>query len=182
VAIEKSPAFQFYPKDWLTSETVRRMSMEQRGVYITLLCHQWLEGSLPADMGTLARVSQVSPKLLRGSFREALGKTFLLSGDGRLRNPRLELERVKQLKFRALCAEAGRRGGRPKKGTPFPGESSSSSTPVVPPYSPPKGGRSRTRAHNIPGGSGCAHTPRCRTSKACIERTLAEARRKRAAS
>jgi hypothetical protein len=34
----KSPAFQFYPKDFLTDENVRVMSLQERGAYITLLC------------------------------------------------------------------------------------------------------------------------------------------------
>ena len=33
----KSPAFQFYARDFLADMKVQLMSMEQRGMYITLL-------------------------------------------------------------------------------------------------------------------------------------------------
>ena len=31
----KSPAFQFYPKDWLADPDVACMTMAERGIYIT---------------------------------------------------------------------------------------------------------------------------------------------------
>jgi len=48
----KPPAFQFYVKDWLSSESVVVMTAEQRGWYIQLLCHAWNGepiATLPAD-------------------------------------------------------------------------------------------------------------------------------------
>ena len=35
----KAPAFQLYAQDFLTG--VMDLTMEERGVYITLLCKQW---------------------------------------------------------------------------------------------------------------------------------------------
>jgi hypothetical protein len=39
---EKSPAFQFYPKDWLTDDKVMGMTDAEKGVFIDLLAIQWL--------------------------------------------------------------------------------------------------------------------------------------------
>ena len=47
--MDKSPAFQFYPKDWLTDPDVVCMNFAQKGAYITLLCYCWLEGQLPKN-------------------------------------------------------------------------------------------------------------------------------------
>ena len=41
------PAFQFYPRDWLSSSGTRTMSYAERGMYCELLSHQWLDGSIP---------------------------------------------------------------------------------------------------------------------------------------
>ena len=43
----KSPAFQLYAGDFLSDINVKIMTMSQRGMYITLLLHEWIEGSLP---------------------------------------------------------------------------------------------------------------------------------------
>jgi len=73
---------------------------------------------------------------------------------------------------------------RPAQGQPTSGRAvTGDPVPVQPPYPPsPKGGSRRRRRKDIPGGGGCAHAPQCSSTKACIERTLTEARRKRAAS
>ena len=45
--INKSAAFQFYPKDWLSDADVVCMTFAQKGAYITLLCYCRMEGQLP---------------------------------------------------------------------------------------------------------------------------------------
>jgi len=193
MSVEKPPAFQFYPKDFLTAESVRLMSLKERGVYITLLCHNWLEQSLPNHVPTLAKLVDLRTKVFATMWNSVLARCFFTGSDGRLRNPRLEREREKQAEFRAIKAAAGRLGGRPKKAQGFFSESKPKAkksppvfdlqTPVRTPQPPLKGGRSRRRRRqDIPGGGSCSHSPRCHTTKACIERTLADARRKRAAS
>ena len=37
----KSPAFQFYPNDWLSSPRITMMSPAEEGAYIRLLCYDW---------------------------------------------------------------------------------------------------------------------------------------------
>lgn len=110
----KSPAFQFYPKDFLTSEHVELMSLAERGVYITLICKCWIEGSLPSDVTALARLCGTPI----GAFRRlwpAVEPCFRLAVNGRLTHARLEHERKKQREFRRKQAENGRLGGRPRK-------------------------------------------------------------------
>jgi uncharacterized protein YdaU (DUF1376 family) len=49
--------FPFYPDDWISSPKVMLMTMERRGIYITLLAHAWNfpGGALPEDMSILQR-------------------------------------------------------------------------------------------------------------------------------
>lgn len=110
----RAPAFQFYPKDFLADERVRLMSMPERGVYITLICLCWSEGTLPADTQTLSRIAGMPV----ASFRKlwpAVEVCFRPSprDASRLIHPRLERERQKQRAYRRRQADNGRKGGRP---------------------------------------------------------------------
>ena len=115
MAAESVPAFQFYPKDFLTDERVRLMSHTERGIYITLLCMCWLEGSLPSDVHNLAKLVEVPIGRFQKLWDGHLSKCFRLTAEGRLSQKRLDKERAKQAEFRARQAENGRLGGRPKK-------------------------------------------------------------------
>ena len=55
---EKSPAFQFYPKDFLADSNVARMSNTEVGIYTRLLCYCWLEGALPLETEALAHMAR----------------------------------------------------------------------------------------------------------------------------
>lgn len=114
-----SPAFQFYPKEFLSSSKVIAMSMTERGVYITLLSLQWLDGSLPIDLGALSRLVGVPQKQFLRMWPHNLERCFVVKG-GRYVNPRLERVRIEQVEYRKRQAEHGAKGGRPpKKGEPF---------------------------------------------------------------
>lgn len=84
--------FAFYPNDWTTDERVALMSMEERGVYITLLVYSWNNGGLPAKPERIARLLQMDLQrfadLWGGPLRECWTKV-----DDRLVNPRQERER-----------------------------------------------------------------------------------------
>lgn len=101
----KSPAFQFYANEFLADEHVALMSMQERGVYITLICKCWNEGTLPADVGRLAKLCGIP----FGAFRKlwpAVSPCFRPASDDRLLHPRLEKERKKQRDFRRRQADA----------------------------------------------------------------------------
>lgn len=97
---EASPAFQFYPKDFLTSGHVISMSMIERGIYITLLSYCWLEGSLSADSGQLARLVSMPVKQFDKVWQHGTVRACFADEGGRLVNPRLEEERKKQHDYR----------------------------------------------------------------------------------
>lgn len=103
----KSPAFQFYPNDFLSDRNVVVMSMQERGVYITLICYAW-QSPLPSDVAQLARICSMP----LASFRKiwpALSVCFR-ERDGALVHPRLERERAKQADYRTEKSNAGKRG------------------------------------------------------------------------
>ena len=103
----KAPAFQFYASDFLSDINVSMMSMSQRGIYVTLLAYEWIEGSLPSDLDRL--------KLLCGNPVDFDSDWLVVSAcfyeeDGRIYNKRLEKERQNMLSYRERMSKNGRRG------------------------------------------------------------------------
>ncbi len=138
MARESAPAFQFYPKDFLTDSHVFSMTLPERGAYITLLCLCWMEQSLPVETDALARLCRVSAMTFARLW-PALEPCFTVV-DGRLVQPRMERERRKQETWRAMKVEAGQKGGKAKAAAKqkasrplaeaSPPSSSSSSSPI----------------------------------------------------
>jgi uncharacterized protein YdaU (DUF1376 family) len=130
MAYEKAPAFQFYPKDWLSDARVRDLTRAERGDYIELLSYCWIEGSLPADPKVLAR------RLGRDTNRsvaslQRLTQMFAQVGD-RLYHKRLEKERGKQNFFSELQRKRGKASARKR----FSRTGSSGLNPVEPKTNP----------------------------------------------
>jgi uncharacterized protein YdaU (DUF1376 family) len=113
----RSPAFQFYPKDFLHDSNVVLMNLAERGAYITLLCYCWSEGSIYDEPTKLAKFCGVSPSVMRRMWT-AIAPCFRPADEpGRLIHPRLEREREKQAEFKRRQSDNGRKGGRPAKPT-----------------------------------------------------------------
>lgn len=108
-----SPAFQFYPNDFLGSPAVQAMTAEQIGIYLILLCLDWNSDGFVLDEKKLGRSCKVGEKKFRKAWSD-IGGCFALGDDGRYRNARLQHERAKQLAYSERMAENGRKGGRPK--------------------------------------------------------------------
>jgi hypothetical protein len=106
----KSPAFQFYPKDFLTDLGVVMMSYETRGVYITLLCHDWLEDGIPTETFD-AMVKDLDGSAIRqlmAKFSSHPTKEDFVS------NSRLQKERSAQQERSSERAESGKKGALSK--------------------------------------------------------------------
>lgn len=70
------------------------MTPEQRGAYVHLLCHNWIEESLPADLELLARLADV-PYRRFVKLWPAIEPCFRVQRNGRLCNNRMRHEIVK---------------------------------------------------------------------------------------
>lgn len=131
--MNKSPAFQFYPSDWLGSQRVSLMTLEEEGAYIRLLAYCWQHGSVPADPEAVARLigkgatTTLASRVLT-MFQPPLQPPLVapLSGGTILIHERLEDERSKQLKWKEKSSEGGRKSAELRK-----------SRVVEPPLAPP---------------------------------------------
>ena len=111
----KSPAFSFYVRDWLCSDTVRSLHRNGgRGVsaYVYLLCESWLQvptATLPDDRDLLAELARVD----RAEFDKLwpiMEHQFISDGNGRLFHERLMEGYLSQRSH----AERGSKGGKAK--------------------------------------------------------------------
>jgi len=99
--MEKAPAFQFYPKDWLDYK-VMRMSYEAQGVYIRMLCHIWKDTptqySIKNNSLDLSQILGIKEKKFLKIFQEIQreGDPIFQEMDGMLISKRLRKEKEKQ--------------------------------------------------------------------------------------
>lgn len=97
---KKAPAFQFYPRDFLTDEKVVLMSNTEIGIYMRLLSYCWLENTLPMETAALARFAKMPIKQFTKLWENSVVRTcFHVEDDGRLHHKRLDIERAKQGRF-----------------------------------------------------------------------------------
>jgi uncharacterized protein YdaU (DUF1376 family) len=110
--MSKSPAFQFYPKDWLASLRTLMMTPAQEGAYIRLLCYCWDSGdcSIPDNDDQLAVMSRLGEGWFKGGS-EVLRACFIPHPDkpGFLTNDRLYAEAQKQHLWSRKSSEGGKR-------------------------------------------------------------------------
>jgi uncharacterized protein YdaU (DUF1376 family) len=88
-----SPAFQFYPHDFVGGR-VATYSLEEIGAYSLLLAFDWSLSGLPVEVEKLAKLCRVSLRKFRPIWA-VIGEQFP-EENGRRYNPRLKLERAKQ--------------------------------------------------------------------------------------
>jgi uncharacterized protein YdaU (DUF1376 family) len=105
---EKSPAFQFYPQDYLADPNVAEMTLEEQGAYIRLICYAWIAGSIPADPERCARlVGNGCSIAVATNVQRAFNEPS--TDPQRLLHKRVEKERQKQAIRREQTSLAGRK-------------------------------------------------------------------------
>tara|TARA_R110000751_G_scaffold99781_1_gene193339 strand:- start:67 stop:777 length:711 start_codon:yes stop_codon:yes gene_type:complete len=105
----KAPAFQLYAQDFLTG--VMDLTMEERGIYITLLCKQW---SINNEKG----IPKKRLRLFLGydweTLPEMVKEKFIDNGDY-FYNQRLNNTLIERIAFIKKQTFNGYKGGRPPK-------------------------------------------------------------------
>src|SRR5581483_8150888 len=105
--------YPWYVQDFRASRKVQRMSYISRGLYRELLDEQFLEGSLPTDLQSLAEICGCPLKVMEKAWPE-IQACFQESG-GKLLNAKLELIRTERDQLRVKRAQSGRLGGIAKQ-------------------------------------------------------------------
>lgn len=113
--INKSPAFQFYPGDWLASTKISLMTPAEEGAYLRLLCHAWSDPqcSLLDDDEILASLSRLGPEWFNGASTK-IRSCFKKKGN-KLYSERLEIEKKKQREWRKKSKLGGLNSAKSRK-------------------------------------------------------------------
>lgn len=115
---EKSPSYQWFPRDAAADERVMLMSWEQYGIYRFLLDHQSLHGSIPSDPNQLA--AMLARGMTAGRLRRLWAEISACFVDddqpGRLFNRKLRRVLREREEFRAKKSEDGKKGAAAKHG------------------------------------------------------------------
>jgi len=114
----KSPAFQFYPADWLGSQRVSLMTLEEEGAYIRLLSYCWQHGSIPADPDAAARLIGKGASPVLASKVLTMFQPPLETGSpcgAVLVHERLQAEKEKQLAWKTKSSEGGKKSAEKRK-------------------------------------------------------------------
>jgi uncharacterized protein YdaU (DUF1376 family) len=101
----KSPAYQWYPKDVLSSLRVNSLTLAEEGAYRRALDFCWLNGSLPIAPKELSKVVGKGCSI---KIAEKIKELFT-EVDGKLIHDRLENERVKQKEWVEKTSIAGKK-------------------------------------------------------------------------
>ncbi len=135
------------------------MSLDQVGAYTLLLCHNWLEGSIPSDPILLARLCHSDLARFESEIWPGVAPCFRENGHGALYNPRLRKERARQVARKKAKSEAGKRGAKVRWekdldgsaiAVPLANDSSSSSSPSSSPSATKKKTPSKKKAARTP--------------------------------
>lgn len=103
----EAPAFQFYPKDYLCSDSVLELGLAAQGAYVRMLCKCWLSGSIPADANKVARLIGFPGQ--KKAVEEALELFYTdPENSNRVRHKRLDEERAHQQKNSEKRRQAAR--------------------------------------------------------------------------
>lgn len=118
----RTPAFQFYPNDWLGSTHIMLMSPAEEGAYIRLLAIAWNspDCGLPDDDAQLAILSRLNEGWFNGSSSKV--RQCFFSKNNRLFNKRLISERKKQEEWREKCRVGGIASGKSRRSQEKAGE------------------------------------------------------------
>ena len=119
---KKLPWYPLYARDFNLDEKVQSMTNEQAGMYIKLLNHQWIEGSIPANYASLSFLKLGGPGVDINKELESLNwvvtHCFTKRDKKKLRFYNTRLEQVRQGKTKPakqVFAEMRKKYNLPKK-------------------------------------------------------------------
>lgn len=112
--MSKSPAFQFYPADYLADANVDMMTLEQQGAYVRLLCHAWRSTTVGRLLNDPQRLSSLARMSLEqwSANSAAILRAFRVDPDGYITQKRLVEEWEKQQARYNQCVAAGKNSAK----------------------------------------------------------------------
>ena len=138
--MKNTPAFQFYPSEFLANPEVRVWNLETVGAFWILISYLWVSGGeCEFNLKVLARLFNVNKQNKAAKLWDNIKIIFLLC-DGIITNKRILEEMQKQARSRFMRQQAGKKGAQKRWGDdgnatvmPMAKNSSPSPTPIPTP-------------------------------------------------
>lgn len=108
------PYFPLYAANFIASKPFRLMTIEERGLWITMQLECWVNGSVPADQKELAKYLGCSIEEIQRSFTQKQYSFLEKIGD-ELKSPELEEQRKEFMERREQQRLGGIKGAKQKK-------------------------------------------------------------------
>lgn len=108
------PYYPFYAANLIANKQFRLMTVEERGLWITIQMECWVNGSVPADPIELARYLGISPEEVQRSFTQKQ-LSFLKRNGTEFQSPELEIQREEFMLRREKQKLGGQEGAKRKK-------------------------------------------------------------------
>jgi hypothetical protein len=112
--IKDVPYFPLYAANILASKSFRLMTLEQRGLWITIQMECWVNGSVPSDLFSIAKYLGIPLEEIKRSLT-SIQMVFLENRGDTLISPELEAQRQKFLDGRIKQSLGGKDGANRKK-------------------------------------------------------------------
>ncbi len=112
--IKDVPYFPLYAANILSSRAFKLMTLEQRGLWITIQMDCWVNGSVPSDIASLSKYLGIPLEELERCLTQ-IQFAFLERNGAELISPELEGYRSKYLESRIKQSEGGKKGAANKK-------------------------------------------------------------------
>ncbi|MBI3045065.1 MAG: hypothetical protein HYY78_19810 [Betaproteobacteria bacterium] len=115
--IRRPPAFQEYGSDLLCLESVRLMSLGERGLLATMRWYVWTNDSLPRDLKDMARVLGLDAHDVETNYTGRVSQFFKSNPDDPLRLicPELRAQMQRMMERRRKQADGGKYGARQRR-------------------------------------------------------------------
>ena len=110
-----APAFQDYPKDFLSDGRVPGMPLAAVGLFYLLKQRAWLDGTIPNDPTAVARLLGRSVAEVRRLWPDVV--PFFQPVDDRLTLPALDEQRQRHAEWREKSIRGGKKSGETRKST-----------------------------------------------------------------
>lgn len=131
-----APAFQLYASDTMADKRYRSMSLEERGLYLSILCECWVNRSMPADPQSIGKWLGYSQEVIETALTEDVLSFFEMK---KSEITSAELERYRKLleERREKQSRGGKKGAKVKWDKSLDGDNH----PINPPYGVEMGSR-----------------------------------------
>ena len=142
------PYFPYYASNIIADKRYRLMSMQERGLWISIYTECWPNGAVPADPESLAKYLGLPIEQVNAGLTERV-LSFFKEVKGELISQQLEEYFHKQTKRRTRLSEGGKKGAKRR----WDKDSNGIATPLATPLATPMASLNTIKSNSVKSNS-----------------------------